>query len=169
MRMMIYGFKPYGSFDCNISEQVINVLPDRKGLVKRVFEVQFDYDMFYQSFLKIKPDIILGLGQHPRARKMRIERKAINIAKDIDGHTHYIKKNSPNEMFVNLKFPKFKNFTTTYNAGTYVCNFSMYIMGEYSESSGAQFGFIHIPMGMELDEVNMYINNTCSHLMRLNE
>jgi pyroglutamyl-peptidase len=169
MRMMIYGFKPYGSFDSNISEQVINALPDRKGLVKRVFAVQFNYDMFYQSFLKLKPEIILGLGQHPRARNMRIERKARNIMKDVDGYSKHINKNSPNERYVNLKFPKLKNFTTTYNAGTYVCNFSMYVMGEYSESYGARFGFIHLPMGLELDEVKLNINNTCNHLMRLNQ
>jgi pyrrolidone-carboxylate peptidase len=166
MRMMIYGFKPYGSFESNISEQVIKALPDKKGLVKRVFAVQFDYDMFYQSFLKLKPEIILGLGQHPRAKKMRIERKARNIMKDVEGETTYINKNSPKERFVNLKFPKSENFTTTYNAGTYVCNFSMYVMGEYSESFGAKFGFIHIPMGIKLDEVKLCVNNTCNHLMR---
>jgi pyrrolidone-carboxylate peptidase len=164
MRILIYGFKPYGPYTNNISEQAVNVLSDRPNLEKKVFPVKFDYQMFYQIFLKLKPEIIIGLGQHPRARKLRIERKARNMMKTDKSRITPINKRSPEFRFANLTLPESELTTKTYNAGTYVCNFSMYVMADYCELTNARFGFIHIPLNMKVIDVKRYINNTLQKL-----
>ena len=35
--------------------------------------------------------------------------------------------------------------TITYDAGHYVCNYSMYLMSEYCENNNGKFAFIHVP------------------------
>ena len=164
MQILIYGFKPYGPYQTNISEQVIDALPYNRDVERHVFAVKFDYQMFNKCFKKVIPDIILGLGQHPRARKLRIERKARNRMKLRDGTVQAIKTNAPQARYSNLKLPDSPNSTLTYNAGNYVCNFSMFLMGEYSERTNCRFGFIHVPAGMDYKLVKRYISHSCDVL-----
>ena len=164
MRLLIYGFKHYGPYQDNISEQVIHALPEYDEVVKQVFDVKFNSRMFYNTLDKVKPEIILGLGQHPRARKIRIERKAKNIHRTEQGEYRCIDKAGPAIRFANLSLPDTDLTTITYDAGTYVCNYSMYIMGEYSERSGGRYGFIHIPRQSNIDVVTRYIKHACKSL-----
>ena len=167
MRLLIYAFKPYGPYRNNISEQLIQALPGHQNIQKRVFKVEFDYQMFYSAFEELSPDIIIGMGQHPRARKIRIERKASNTMKRADGTIQAIKVGAPLARFSNVKLANTPITTVTYNAGTYVCNYSMYVMGEYSLATGTRFGFLHLPMGMGIEPMKNYISNCCDRLQDL--
>jgi pyrrolidone-carboxylate peptidase len=159
MRLLIYAFKPYGPYPHNISEQVLAAMPDKRGIVKRIFPVRFDYQMFYKTFKEVAPDIVIGLGQHPRARKIRIERKAMNLMKLDDGTIQTIKADAPVARYSNLKLPESPITTVTYDAGTYVCNYSMFAMGEYAELSNVQYGFLHIPRSMGVMTIVGYLTD----------
>ena len=129
MKVLVFGFKSYGKFTSNISEQVVKRL---RGVDTFIFDVRFSRDYFLGKIKKY--DIVLGLGQHPRAKKIRIERKACNTC----GGKKIGKKKYN---YVSLKLKKTRGSIVTYNAGKYVCNYAMYVINE----TGKRFGFIHIP------------------------
>lgn len=114
-RILIYGFGPYQQYTSNITEILLRSMKLPRNVFKEVFEVRFSRHMFETIFETVQPDVILGLGQHPRARKLRIERR-----------TH--KRDHPAQTrFVNLSLPHTSETTVTYDAGNYVCNYSMWV------------------------------------------
>lgn len=157
MRTLIYGFKPYAHYTDNITERVLARIAATASVIKVVYDVRFDADMFNNTLARIKPDRVLGLGQHPRARKLRLERKAHNLRKNVGTILTPIIKNGPASRYMQLRLPQTALTTVTYDAGTYVCNYSMYLTGQYCEQSGASAGFIHVPRGMDLSVVTAYV------------
>lgn len=143
--ILVYGFRPYGPYKRNITEEAIACLPRIPGVTRHVFDVRFDARMFDEYFCRIAPDIIIGMGQHPRARKLRIERKSINAMKSPDGMRQPIERSGPATRFTTLDLPMNRAATLTYNAGDYVCNYSMYMAAKYCHVTGGRFGFLHVP------------------------
>lgn len=159
-KTLIYGFGPYDNFADNITESVILSLKHRHNLVTKVFDVRFSRAMFSRTLKEHTPEIIIGLGQHPRARKLRLERKAINLFGKRGEKPKLISKTCPPALFSNLRLPSTPNTTIAYNAGTYVCNFSMHICLEYSLKTGAKFGFIHVPKDYSVPRIINYLTKT---------
>jgi pyrrolidone-carboxylate peptidase len=146
MKIMVYGFGPYCEFRDNITEKIIRALPKISGVETHVFEVSFDREMFLRTFRETDPDVILGLGQHPLARKIRVERRARDARSDRNGKP--IEGTGSRRM--SLTLPKHKLSTTTYDAGDYVCNFSMWAAEEYARSTGKRAAFLHLPRRLEV-------------------
>lgn len=159
MRLLIYAFKPYGGYPDNASERVLARLTAGDEVAREVFEVRFDPRMFQEVMARVRPDAILGLGQHPRARKLRIERKAVNLRAEPGAASAPIRPGGPAARYANLLLPASSLTTTTYDAGTYVCNYSMYLMGEYCEQHRARFGFLHVPRALSTDAVCAYLKD----------
>lgn len=158
MKILIYGFKPYRQWKENISEKIINKIPKRQGFKKVVFPAKFDRKQFIREVKGYEPDIILGLGQHPRGKKIRIERKAVNFkARSKRERPKPILKNKPQYQFVNLRLKPSKNSWISYYAGKYVCNFSMYIIADFIRDKDIKFAFIHLPRGYNLNAALKYI------------
>jgi pyrrolidone-carboxylate peptidase len=168
MQILIYGFKPYASYKTNITSDIVKSVVNHELITKKIFDVNFDAGMFDQTLAEVKPDVIIGLGQHPRARKLRLERKAKNLQRKDDGSIGQIEKNGPPARFANLTLPMTDLTTITYDAGTYVCNYSMYLMGKYSEKSGARFGFIHVPKDSEVSVNSRYLAQVIDNVIRGN-
>lgn len=166
MRVLLYGFKPYAHYTENISELVLSHIAETDTIVKRVFDVRFDADMFMRTLLRVKPDRILGLGQHPRARKLRLERKANNLMKQADHSLVPITAAGPASLALTLPLPQTALTTVTYDAGTYVCNYSMYLVARYCQQTGAHSGFIHVPKAIELKLVTAYVRTALKDLVR---
>ena len=86
MRLLIYGFGPYRQFSDNITEKIIKTLPRRRGLKKIVFPVRFQKTQFTGAVQKYRPDVILGLGQSSKRRRLTVEKRAANrMRKNIRG------------------------------------------------------------------------------------
>lgn len=168
MRILIYGFKPYSSYRSNITEQVLDGLPEYKNVVKKVFDVRFDAGMFRDVLLLHKPNRVLGLGQHPRARKLRLERRAQNLGKDIGQSPVQIEPNGPAFLYCTLTLPDSDLTTVTYNAGNYVCNFSMYQTARYCQSHNAKCGFVHLPKHYEVSTVIKYVQTALDYILQAN-
>jgi pyroglutamyl-peptidase len=143
--ILIYGFKPYLNYAQNVTENVIQEINDRKLGRGIVFDVEFDRNMFAKALRKHHPKLVIGLGQHPRARKIRIERRARNWQKAAHQKGSQIDKAGPEYQYVSLKLPDGEQTTVTYDAGSYVCNFSMYIMNGEAKKVGAKYAFLHVP------------------------
>jgi pyrrolidone-carboxylate peptidase len=165
MKVLIYGFKPYGHYETNITEQILTQAQFCPWATKKVFNVEFDYDMFSKAFNDVDPHIILGLGQHPRARKLRNERKAKNTYKTQQGEFRAIAETGPIARFASLDLPGSDTLTTTYDAGDYVCNFSMYLASEYCDKRSARFGFIHVPRTFPVSYAVNYLNRSLDKVL----
>ena len=144
-RILIYGFGPYQQYTSNITEVLLRSMKLPRNVFKEVFEVRFNRHMFETIFKTVQPDVILGLGQHPRARKLRIERR-----------THK-RNHSAQARFVNLSLPHTSETTVTYDAGNYVCNYSMWVSTAWCLQNDAQYGFLHVPKDYSLKRLEKYV------------
>lgn len=147
-KILVYGFEPFLQYTKNVTEDIVEQLSRDSGVVGHIFPVVFDSAMFTQKLNEICPSLVIGMGQDSRARKIRIERKAQNQRRNhLESNTHRIAKNGPEHLFCNSSVNKPEGTTVTYDAGTYVCNFSMYVCLEYCIPKGVPYTFLHIPVG----------------------
>jgi pyrrolidone-carboxylate peptidase len=164
MRTLIYGFGPYGKWKTNVTQRVLGKIPAEKDLRKKVFEVDFDSGQFLDEIKAFKPDFIIGLGQHPRGKKLRIERKAKNLCRGSKKQApEPIRTNGPEYLFSSLRIKPCKECRVSYDAGQYVCNFSMYIVLESLKGSPVKFAFIHIPKDYDASAAARFVERViCS-------
>ena len=116
-----------------------------RNVFKEVFEVRFSRRMFENTFETVRPDVILGLGQHPRAHKLRIERRT------------YKRDHPAQARFVNLSLPHTSETTVAYDAGNYVCNYSMWVSTTWCLQNNARSGFLHIPKDYSTKRLEKYV------------
>jgi len=160
MKILIYGFRPFGKNKRNIAAEIIKTLPKRPGLYKKVFPVEFKRSMFLDTVNTIKPDVIIGLGQCSRGDKIRIERKAVNLYNERKGgQDKKIIKGNSKYLLANIKIKPDSNSYVSYDAGKYVCNYSMYLIADYAYQNKTKFAFIHIPAKYSKAKAVNFIKN----------
>jgi len=155
---LVYGFEPFGGYAENVTESVIRSLAHRRDIATEVFAVRFDRRMFADALDRWSPQTIIGLGQHGRARKLRLERRAVNLWAERGRSPVSIAEGAPRYRYASFGLPKTSETVVTYDAGTYVCNFSMYLMAEHCETSGARFAFIHVPRNYNPEKAVKYVS-----------
>lgn len=158
--IFIYGFGPYDEFKGNISATVIANLPEAVGVSSQVFPSVFDRAIFDKSLNEFQPKYILGLGQTRRGCKLRIERYAHNVwAK---------RKGTPNSIVADASYhrrrmrwtlPLDESCEIGEDAGTYVCNFSMWVCDEWAEINSAVSAFLHIPVSFDVKTAVQYVES----------
>lgn len=158
--LLIYGFEPFRHYKTNITQRLIQALPPLAGVATQVLPVVFDEHVFSQCFEAHQPDFILGLGQYPRGQRIRIERKFYNQKKDRAHNLDQpIVQADWESDCVNWKIPtQHGTSRVTYDAGRYVCNFSMAMGMAYAQQTGTQYGFLHIPLDFELEKALGFID-----------
>jgi pyrrolidone-carboxylate peptidase len=163
VKTLVYGFGPYEEFDANISESVVRALAPRPGVVIEVFDVRFDRDMFVSVLGRHAPDVVIGLGQCRRGRKLRIESRAQNRWGRRGEPLRRVSESGPGHLFASLRLPFDARTRASRDAGTYVCNFSMYVCLEYCATRGSQYGFIHVPRGYDPGAAADYLGEAIHH------
>lgn len=146
-RILLYGFGPYRQFRQNITAKIVRTLPPATGLKRVVFPVRFNRRQFVEALERHKPDVVLGLGQSSR-RTMEIETRAANRRRtDKKARARAIRKRGARFLPTTLDLKLGRDVKRSNNAGDYVCNFSMYVILEHIQRTGAsiRFGFVHIP------------------------
>lgn len=147
MRVLVFGFGPYGEFRNNITEAIIKALPPLPGLRTAVFPVRFNRRQFIDVLEQHRPDRVIGLGQCTRDR-IELETRARNRKRPGNrGLAKPIRKSGAEFLTTTLDIKLGSDVGRSDNAGDYVCNYSMYVMLEYISRSGRdiRFGFLHIP------------------------
>lgn len=144
MKVLIYGFGAYKQYKNNISKDIIHNLKTRQGLYTCILPTEFSSKHIKNHLDKHKPDIIIGLGQSARAECIFIEKKAKNKMQPDNDHTTKIEDDGPATIESNLTIARKAGVRKSENAGTYLCNYSMYVVGRISEKKGLKFTFIHI-------------------------
>jgi pyroglutamyl-peptidase len=146
-RILIYGFGAYRQFRDNITARIIKSLPAQPGLKKVVFPVRFHRRQFIGAIERLKPNVILGLGQSSR-RRIDLEAQALNQRRaNRADPPRLISARGPGRLRTTLKLKAGRQAGKSANAGDYVCNFSMYVMLDHIRRNGLDvlYGFIHIP------------------------
>ena len=167
-RVFIYGFGPYLSFEDNITQKIVESLRDVtiKGfeIKLKAFDVKFDESMFLAPIKRFKPNYILGMGQHPRARRIRIERRGVNLMNHPHQPPKPIKSSSDEVIYTSLKVSPCEASYVTYDAGTYVCNYSMYTLESFAESLGYKYAFFHVPKNFKVKQAARFIRRVIDEL-----
>ena len=148
MRILIYGFGVYRSFNENVTEKIIRRLPRRRELRTIIFPVKFHRCQFIDAVRKHDPEVVLGLGHCSRGRRLRIERRAVNKRRNDKGEkTKPIVRDGPRQLPTSLELNIGSPARFSRNAGDYVCNYSMYVILDYLKRRRVpvRFGFIHLP------------------------
>jgi pyrrolidone-carboxylate peptidase len=162
MRLLIYGFGPYKQFKENITARVLKKLPETKGVKKVIFPVRFQQRQFIEALKKHKPEIILGLGQTSRSKRIKIERRAVNRRRENKGdRARPIRAGGRKWLATNLRWNGGRQARQSNSAGDYVCNYSMYVILDYLKRRAlpARFGFIHMPHDYNLRSARRYVLN----------
>ncbi len=160
MRILIYGFGPYRQFQENVSETILRRLPKRRWLKKVIFPVLFHKRQFIDAVKKHEPDVILGLGQCSRGRRLRIERRAVNKRRDrrVEKARRIVPEGSA-RLLTNLKLSLGPKARPSRDAGDYVCNYSMYVILDHLKRRRLpiRYGFIHIPHDYDPESAGRFL------------
>ncbi|NYV27510.1 pyroglutamyl-peptidase I [Streptobacillus felis] len=170
-KILVTGFEPFGGDETNVSEQVLNSLPEIIGnlkVEKLLIPVVRNKSLrkIEEKVLEINPSFILSLGQAGGSKTISIERIGINIddfrIKDNDGNQpidELIFEDGENAYFSNLPIKTMYNeiekegidVKISNTAGTYVCNHVLYGVRYMVEKNkwNIKSGFIHLPYTKE--------------------
>ena len=105
----------------------------------RVFPVHFRRAMFLAPVRRARPKVIIGLGQRRGGRKLRLERQAVNRRGGRGERLRPVTPFGRSRLPVTLRLPRTAGTRLSTDAGTYVCNFSMYVFLEHCRATGARF------------------------------
>jgi pyroglutamyl-peptidase len=158
---------PYDDFRSNITAKALAKLAARRNLEKIVFPARFDKSQFIRALMKHDPDIVLGLGQCARGARFRIECRAVNRkrARQATKATP-IDVGGPSLLKTTLPLTAGREAGRSRDAGSYVCNFSMYVLLDYIREKrlSTRFGFIHVPFNFRVRKVTNYLKTILDRL-----
>ncbi len=148
----VYGFEPFLNYSENITQKVLHHLPDYQNVHTSVLPVVFEPEIFTQPVQQHRPDVVLGMGQYPRGGMVRLERRAVNLRRDKSKNevSRPITEGGPDRLTPSWSIQPNHMSRRTYNAGQYVCNYSMYQLSLLAESQNFDYAFIHIPKDLSL-------------------
>ena len=172
-KFLFTGFKPYSRFKHNPSEKLIKIISSNRTELEKEFGVKiFSHvlDVSYKESEKeiselierVAPDFIVSFGMAPKARKIMIERVALNLddckRRDKSGEVRLGKEIvslAPAAFFSQLPIQELlRTFLKegisaeiSNHAGTYICNHVFYFAIYKTKSLGlkTKVGFIHLP------------------------
>lgn len=156
-KIWVYGFEPFLHYAENITQKVVLNLQKENTLSHVRFDilpVRFEPEIFSKPIEVFKPDLVLGMGQYPRGKKIRIERKAYNWQQDKRQNSDLaqaIIEGASTTLSPNWSIRPTPISWRSYNAGRYVCNYSMYQLTHLAQSHHFNYAFIHIPKDFNLE------------------
>ncbi|MFP3210423.1 MAG: hypothetical protein RXR16_02845 [Thermocladium sp.] len=170
VKILITGFEPFGGDEENPTRLIASSINGRiingAELVGLVLPVSYSRvkSMLLDALLKEKPAAYIGMGLAPGSPVINVEKFALNIAngKDNDGYDaddEAIIEDGPpayiSTLPVKLIVSKLREVgipaRESYYAGSYLCNYVMYLGLHYSSTLGfpSVSGFIHFPYNSE--------------------
>lgn len=158
--LLITGFGPFPRVACNPSGVLAQALGARLGAASHVFETAYaSVERDIPRLAALKPRMVLMLGVAPRARRLRVELRAINRraigAKDARAalpKTPVITPGAPafcagrhkGDVLVQRLRSAGVATRISRDAGRYLCNFAYWRMLEVLPA--AKVVFVHIPL-----------------------
>lgn len=164
-KLLITGFDPFGGEKINPAWEAVKCLPDRVGgfvLEKRMVPTVFGEAgrVCLEEAEKIRPDVILCVGQAGGRGKVTPERVAINLRKagipDNAGNQPQgepVVPGGPDGLYATVPVEKMASAIraaglpgeVSDTAGTFVCNDLLYTLLSRYRETAIHVGFIHVP------------------------
>jgi len=172
MKVLISGFEPFDQMSFNPSQELMRRLLQESfsfDLETIVLPVSFEkcFSVLGSKIKSFQPDVIIGTGLANSRSEVTIERVAINtiearIADNdgvqpqlkaiIDGASDGIFSQLPIHAMVENAKKEHLPAGLSNSAGTYVCNYLMYMIVHYAKNHHLRGGFIHLPPSKEISE-----------------
>lgn len=173
MNLLLSAFEPFGNDDINASEIVIEKIPDVIGdirIKKIILPVVYEkaFDLLSSHIRKFKPDFVICMGQAGGRSNITIEKVALNVNSsmmaDNEGNVRLDQSiMTEGDLAYTSTLPvsnlllacKADIASTSYSAGTFVCNDLFYrMMHDIRVSSlNCKAGFIHLPYTEEFGKM----------------
>jgi pyroglutamyl-peptidase len=166
-RVLISGFKPFGSSKLNPSELLVNELVKEEipgvHLDSIVLPVEFDSSttLMLEKIASSKPDVVISFGQAEGRKAITPEKIAVNFdnaqipdnsgdqrqsrfidSKGADGYFTTLNIEKMIESIKDLGIPA----ELSMSAGAFVCNHLFYQLQKALKGSEIKSGFVHIPL-----------------------
>ena len=166
MRALVTGFEPFGGESINSSYEAVRRLPARIGLLDvTTAQLPTSYrralPALEREIARVKPDIVLCVGQANERTNLNIERVAINLQDariaDNDGAQPVdlpVVAGAPAAYFATLPVTAIADALRaaglaaeiSNSAGTFVCNHVFYGLMHLAAGGGNyRGGFLHVP------------------------
>ncbi len=163
MKVLVVGFLPFYRYTHNSCVYVVEELGSKYGFTTYLIPVSLKYirSELRKTIETTKPDIVVGIGMDTRARRVRIELAAANVASfpvpDIDGYKPLLEEIYPGaprvlEFDIPVKLVCKECITRRrlpievgLAIGTYLCNALAYTLAMLSKDLGFRAAFLHIP------------------------
>jgi len=156
-KILVYGFSSWGNVAVNISQQVVQRLTSNSSVTTRVLSTCFDENQFLEMVGEDDYDYALGLGRYPRGKKIRIEQRGFNRKKVKTSEVQIDIVGKPNYE-VTWEIQPSNDMETTDDPGSFVCNYSMYILGKWATINHKKFAFLHIPKTFSEDKAVVIVD-----------
>ncbi len=183
-QLLITGFDPFGGENVNPAWEAVRRLPERVGefvLHKQMIPTVFGKaaEDVLEAAEKVKPDVILCIGQSGSRAAVTPERIGINIRDaripDNAGNQpteETIVSGGPDGLFATVPVEAMAQAIreaglpgqVSNTAGTFVCNDVLYTLLYYYRESNVRVGFIHVPWLPEQGTPNLPLLDTVSAL-----
>ena len=184
-KLLITGFAPFGGEIINPSWEAVSRLPEIIGeyeITKLLIPVVFGEaaKKVIDISEKLKPDVIISIGQAGGRNAITPELVAINLRHasipDNNGNQpqdQSIVESAPKAYFSTLPVRKISeaiksagiSSSVSYSAGAYVCNDVLFTLLDHYKNSKTKIGFIHIPYCTEQGkEPSMDLNDVIKGL-----
>lgn len=158
MKILVSGFEAFNNRLINNSKEVLDLLNADK-YYKVILPVSYNrsFELLKKEIEKIKPDLVLCLGEAINRTDICIEKRAINIKKasicDNDNviyNGECIIENGDEFLYSNILIDKVicnTNIIASLDAGKFVCNTLLYELLNYNKNLNKPMlcAFIHIP------------------------
>ncbi len=156
-KILVYGFANWGTVKVNISQQIVEGIADFPKLQKRILRVRFDEQLFLDMVNEQQYDYVLGVGRYPRGSKIRIEQLGFN-RKKIGKQCGFISTGGVDNYPVTWHIQPLEGMETTNDPGSFVCNFSMYVLGRWASQHAVKYAFLHVPKEFAVKRVIVMID-----------
>lgn len=166
MKILVSGFEKFDGLEENPSQILVESL---HGVESIILPVTFKecFQKLKEKIEQCQPDIVICTGLAGIRDEITPERIAINLIEaripDNEGNQpigEKISANGPDGLFATIPIKKMAEVaartgvkaSVSNTAGTYVCNFLMYKVLEFTKDKNIKSGFIHIP---PLDKISL--------------
>lgn len=184
-KLLITGFEPFGGGVVNPAWEAVKRLPDSVGdyvLCKLLIPTVFveAAKMVLQEARRVKPDVILSVGQAGGRHAVTPERIGINVRwarmPDNAGNQPQeqpVVAEGPDGIFSTVPVTAMAEAITaaglpgavSNTAGTFVCNDVLYTLLYRYQNTGVLVGFLHVPYLPEQGEPNLALEDTVRALI----
>lgn len=163
--MLITAFEPYNNRKINVSAEILKTIQQETNyntlLTPVIYNTAAQLILSKYKVIKPKkPKYVIMLGESKKVKDITLELKAHNLdnspIKDNAGALHIkapINNRGPKQITTKIDNHKIQKLlekegykvVLSNNAGSFVCNNTLYNVGKGLKNTKTNFGFIHIP------------------------